>query len=503
MIFQCILVTVLHVTWSIVCSVVVAVLPWQVISLVQCCCVTGTVTQLETAIDTTAHHVAISTHLPPIWLAIPFVILLLMIATGPLLYPKFWHRYYPQVAMILAVLVMAYYVGVLRDFSSPITGLMEYLQFIALITALYMVSGGILIEVGSQATPRTNLMVLWLGAIIANLIGTTGASMLLVRPYLSLNQARIRVYHVVFFIFMVSNVGGALTPIGDPPLFLGFLHGVPFFWTLWHHWLPWLMAMSLLSVVFYYLDVRHIRSSGKVSASMAGSAFRLVGKRHFVWFAIIIVAVFIDPHVLGWVPALRYGHHKFSFVRELLLLGVAALSYRCAAPYALKKNEFSLAPLKEVVLIFIGIFGTMTPALQLISAYAASEIGQAFINHNTLYWGTGLCSSVLDNAPTYLNFSAASMAAQGAKITDIADVRAFAAGSVSAKSVLQLRAVSLASVFFGAMTYIGNGPNFMVKAIAEHKGLCMPSFFAYVLRFSVPILLPILVTVWLWFFAFA
>ena len=449
------------------------------------------------------HHAASPTLLTPGWLAIPFVVLLLMIATGPLLYAKFWHQYYPQVALLLAGLVIAYYFFVLHDFTKPIEALMEYVQFIALIAALYMASGGILIAVNRQATALANLGLLCTGAVIANLIGTTGASMLLIRPYIRLNQGRIKVYHIVFFIFMVSNVGGALTPIGDPPLFLGFLNGVPFFWTLQHNLLPWLVVLSLLGIIFYCLDTCNTSSAKKTSIDPAKPAIHLVGQRNFIWLALIIGAVFIDPNLFDWVPALHYSHHAFSFVRELILLSVAGLSYYGAAPHALQENAFSLEPLREVVFIFVGIFGTMIPALQLISALAASEAGQAIITHNTLYWGTGIFSSVLDNAPTYLNFGAASMAAHGADIIEVADVQAFAAGSVFPNSVLQLKAISIASVFFGAMTYIGNGPNFMVKAIAEHLGIRMPSFFSYILRFSVPILLPALLIVWLVFFALA
>lgn len=440
--------------------------------------------------------------LPPSWLAIPFIVLLLMIASGPLLYAHFWHRHYPKVAVGLALLVTGYYAIVLHDFVRPVEALMEYVQFISLIAALYMASGGILIEVNKQATPLTNLGLLILGAIIANLIGTTGASMLLIRPFIRLNRGRIKVYHIVFFIFMVSNVGGALTPIGDPPLFLGFLSGVPFFWTLQHNFLPWLTVLLLLGVIFYYLDARNA-SGIKETMAPGQPVVRLQGGHNFVWLALIIVAVFIDPNIFTWVPALYYHGHAYSFVREVMLLSVAGLSYYYANQHALKENAFSLEPLKEVVLIFIGIFGTMVPALQLISAFAGSEAGQAFITHNALYWSTGAFSSVLDNAPTYLNFAAASMAAQGADIGQVASVKAFAAGGAFNNSVLQLKAISVAAVFFGAMTYIGNGPNFMVKAIAEQMGIRMPSFFGYIFRFSVPFLLPALVIVWLLFFAFA
>jgi Na+/H+ antiporter NhaD/arsenite permease-like protein len=450
---------------------------------------------------TGSHHTQSPASIPPAWLAIPFVVLLLMIATGPLLYAKFWHQHYPKVAVSLAVLVLTYYLLVLNDWTKPVAAFMEYVQFIALIAALYMVSGGILIAVNKRATPLTNLGLLFTGAIIANLIGTTGASMLLIRPYMRLNQGRVKVYHIVFFIFIVSNVGGVLTPIGDPPLFLGFLSGVPFFWTLQHNLMPWLVALLLLGTAFYCVDARSVSNIEQVSIDPTKPALYLVGKHNFIWFAVIIGAVFIDPNLFDGVPALYYNQHSFSFVRELILFAVAWLSYRCADRHALQENAFSLAPLKEVVMLFVGIFGTMIPALQLISAFASSETGHAIITHNTLYWGAGLFSSLLDNAPTYLNFGAASMAAHGADITAVADVKAFAAGGVFTNSVLQLKAISIASVFFGAMTYIGNGPNFMVKAIAEHLGLRMPSFFTYILRFSVPILLPVLIIVWLLFFA--
>ena len=458
----------------------------------------------EPAQATIAHeHTSLQADLPPQWLALPFVILLLMIATGPLLYERFWHKHYPKVAILLASFVIVYYLFVLHNLSKPVEALMEYLQFIALIASLYMAAGGILIEVSKQATPSTNLGLLLLGAVLANFIGTTGASMLLIRPYIRLNRGRIKVYHIVFFILIVSNVGGALTPIGDPPLFLGFLKGVPFFWTLQHNLLPWLLALLLLGVAFFILDTKNPTTSKQPITAKAQPALRVVGKRNFLWLIIIIIAVFLDPHILGWVPAIQHHGHSFSFLREVILFSVAWLSYRYASKPALKGNEFALEPLKEVVLIFVGIFGTMIPALALISAFAQSESGSAMITPNTLYWGAGIFSSILDNAPTYLNFAAASMAAQGADITQLTDVQAYATGGVFTNSILRLKAISIASVFFGAMTYIGNGPNFMVKAIAEHLGIRMPSFFGYIIWFSIPILLPALVLVWLAFFAWA
>ncbi|BDD07838.1 citrate transporter [Fulvitalea axinellae] len=442
-----------------------------------------------------AHHEA------PAWMVIPFVVLLLMIATGPLFYEKFWHHNYPKVAVGLATVVVLYYLFVIHNTHAPVHALAEYVQFIALIGSLYIASGGIMIKVDKPGIPMTNVMLLLLGAVISNLIGTTGASMLLIRPFIRLNKGRVRPYHIVFFIFMVSNVGGALTPIGDPPLFLGFLKGVPFGWTLVHNLIPWVVALLVLAAIFYVFDTKN-KAQDSDTAEYSGK-ISLVGTKNFLWLIVIIIAVFIDPNVFEWVPGIEYDGAKISFVRELIM-GVAAIcSYKFASKEALSGNEFNFEPIREVAFIFIGIFGTMMPALELVGAFAASDAGVQLITHNTLYWGTGFLSGFLDNAPTYLNFLAAAMASQGASISNPAEVSAFAAGAEQfTASVLQLRAISIGAVFFGAMTYIGNGPNFMVRSIAEQSGVKMPSFFAYITRYSLPILVPVLVLTWLFFFAF-
>ena len=440
----------------------------------------------------------------PLWLVIPFVVLLLMIATGPLFYEDFWHHNYPKIAVGLAVVVVFYYLFVLNNVHQPIHALAEYVQFIALLASLFVASGGILLEIDRKSTPMANVLLLLVGALISNLIGTTGASMLLIRPFIRLNGRNIKGYHIVFFIFMVSNVGGSLTPIGDPPLFLGFLKGIPFFWTLEHNWPAWIMALGLLSVIFYFVDKRFGKSADTDLEQQESytNKFTLTGSRNFLWLLIIIIAVFLDPNVLHWVPAIHYDGMKFSFIREIIMLSVAYFSYKFADSKALKGNEFNFEPIREVAFIFVGIFGTMMPALELVGNFAQSPQGSAMINHNTLYWGTGILSGVLDNAPTYLNFLAAAMASQGADINTIQDVRDFAADRYD-DSAFELLAISIAAVFFGAITYIGNGPNFMVKSIAEQNGIKMPSFFGYIIRYSLPILLPILVLVWLIFFAFA
>jgi Na+/H+ antiporter NhaD/arsenite permease-like protein len=439
----------------------------------------------------------------PLWLVIPFVVLLLMIATGPLFYEDFWHHNYPKISVVLAVIVVSYYLFVLENVHNPIHALAEYVQFIALLASLYVASGGILIEIDKKSTPMANVSLLLIGALISNLIGTTGASMLLIRPFIRLNKNNIQAYHIIFFIFMVSNVGGSLTPIGDPPLFLGFLKGVPFFWTLTHNWPAWIMALGLLALIFYFIDKKLGRANDDELSQeeVFTNKFSLIGSKNFLWLLIIIISVFLDPNVLDWVPAIHYDGMKFSFIREIIMLSVTYLSFKFADQKALKGNEFNFEPIREVAFIFVGIFGTMMPALELVGNFAQSPEGSQLITHNTLYWGTGLLSGFLDNAPTYLNFLAAAMASQGADINVIQDVRDFA-NDRYLDSSFELLAISIASVFFGAMTYIGNGPNFMVKSIAEQNGIKMPSFFGYIIRFSLPVLLPLLFLVWLFFFAF-
>lgn len=439
-------------------------------------------------------------HEIPGWLVIPFALLLVLIASGPLFFEHFWHKNYPYIAAALAAIVVGYYLLVLGDYHGPLHALEEYVPFISLLAALYIASGGIAINIDKKATPMVNIMLLAVGAVIANLIGTTGASMLLIRPFIRLNKTRIKAYHVIFFIFIVSNIGGSLTPIGDPPLFLGFLRGVPFFWTLTHNVVPWFFTNVVLLVVFYFFDKRNMASIdlGMTEGDYSGK-MELVGKRNFIWLVVVIMAVFLDPNVFDWVPAIHFEGKSISFVKELVWVAVAVFSYRMANKQAHTNNAFSFEPIREVAFIFIGIFGTMTPALEMVGEFAKSPEGIKLISHNTLYWGTGILSGFLDNAPTYVNFLTAALASQGGDINNIANVQGFAAGEYG-DSILYLKAISIAAVFFGAMTYIGNGPNFMVKSIAEEIGIRMPSFFGYIIRYSLPILVPILILVWLVFF---
>ncbi|MEM9895480.1 MAG: sodium:proton antiporter [Bacteroidota bacterium] len=441
-------------------------------------------------------------HAAPLWSVIPFCLLLVMIATGPLFYPHFWHKSYPVISIVLAFLVCTYYLLSLENIHTPVHSAAEYIQFIALITGLFVASGGILIVVDKKARPRTNVIILAIGAILANVIGTTGASMLLIRPFIRLNKNRIKPYHIVFFIFIVSNLGGSLTPIGDPPLFLGFLKGIPFIWTLHHNLVPWSIAISLLLVLFYSIDIRnktdYAKNRGEEEEEPTGK-LTLKGKRNFVWLAIVVAAVFLDPNVFSWVPGIKYDGQTFSFLREIIMLVAAFGSYQFSDLQAIQGNEFSFEPIREVAFLFIGIFFTMMPALEIVSVFAQSPKGSQLIHPSSLYWGTGILSGFLDNAPTYVNFLTASMASVGANINNPSEVVAFA-NNEYADSLLDLMAISIGAVFFGAFTYIGNGPNFMVKSIAEQGGIKMPSFFAYILKYSIPYLLPILIIIWLIFF---
>ena len=475
------------------------------------------VTHEEGGHDTHDDHASIGGehHGPEWWAVIPFVLLLLMIATGPLFFEHFWHHHYPKVAIGLGLLVSGYYFFAMHDSDSLIHAAAEYLQFIALLTALFVSAGGIMIKVDKEGKPMANLIMLFIGAFLANFIGTTGASMLLIRPFIRLNKGRIKPYHVMFFIFMVSNVGGSLTPIGDPPLFLGFLKGVPFMWTVSHNIVPWFFAISLLGILFYIFDSKN--KEGEEGEEYTGKV-SIIGAKNFFWIAIVIAAVFIDPNVFpDLVPSIQLElHHiktNISYIRELIMLSVAGLAFYFSSKEALEGNEFEFEPIKEVAYIFIGIFFTMIPALQLVAAFAISPEGKEFISVNTLYWFTGMLSGVLDNAPTYVNFLTAAISAYDGDIAQpvlvdgqsVLAAKAYAENSgifAGTDSVIRLTAISVASVFFGAMTYIGNAPNFMVKSIAEQSGVTMPSFVGYVIRYSVPILLPILFLTWLIFIYF-
>jgi len=377
----------------------------------------------------------------------------------------------------------------------------EYLSFIALIASLFVVSGGILIKIERRGTPVINALLLFFGAIISNLVGTTGASMLLIRPYMRINEGRLNPFHIVFFIFIVSNIGGALTPVGDPPLFLGFLKGVPFFWVLPKLWLPWIITVAGLLLIFIILDAR--AGKGDMKGAEAKGGVRITGRRNFFFLAVIITAVFLDPAVIKGFPSLQELFHLPFGIRELIMIIVAITACKFSNHEAFKGNEFNFEPIKEVAFLFIGIFATMIPALELIGNYASSHAAEFSVSR--FYWLTGTLSGVLDNAPTYLNFFAGALGKFGMNIASPSDVRNFADGVASPvqgdlSSDIYLVAISIAAVFFGAITYIGNAPNFMVKNIAAQANVDVPDFLEYIYKYSLPILLPFFILLWFLFF---
>lgn len=431
------------------------------------------------------------TELPDLYMVTPFIVLLLMIATGPIFYPHFWEHHYPKVAIALGIVTIIYYLVALNDSESLLHSLTEYLSFIALLGSLFVAAGGILLRVDKKATPFVNVLFLLFGAVISNIIGTTGAAMLLIRPFIKMNRNRIKPYHIIFFIFIVSNIGGALTPIGDPPLFVGFLRGVPFFWVIvnvWYIWLPTVIAVLAVFFLFDFFNKGNDNDQDEEEEYTGKIEFK--GMKNVGYLVIIIIAVFIDPNVISWVPSLAplpFG------IREIIMFSVVYFSFKGADQEILKANEFDFEPIKEVAYLFIGIFMTMIPALQLI-AHEANVLADK-LNAGVFYWATGALSGFLDNTPTYLNFLSAALGKAGLDVNIKADVVEFVRDDV-----IYLKAISVAAVFFGSMTYIGNGPNFMVKSICERAGIEMPSFFTYMIKYSIPILIPIFIIVWAIFF---
>jgi Na+/H+ antiporter NhaD/arsenite permease-like protein len=437
----------------------------------------------------------------PLWLTVPFVLLLLAIALGPFVRRTWWEHHYPMVALLLGALSVSYYLLVLRNAPRVILTLYDYVSFISLIGSLYVVSGGIHFNLRGKATPWENVALLGAGALLSNVLGTTGASMLLIRPYLRSNKYRIKSYHVVFFIFLVSNIGGALTPIGDPPLFLGYLKGVPFFWILSKAWVAWALALGILLALFYAIDHFHFR---KVSHEVREKAInpdpiRFSGLNNLWFLATIIGAVFVQKPLM---------------FREVIMWSAALGSYYTTHKDVHGKNEFEFGPLKEVAILFLGIFATMIPALDWLELNAGSL---GIRTPGQFFWSTGALSSILDNSPTYLSFMSAVFGLHGGSVDNVVQMQAMlgriqplalglsnpsipAALAVGADSWKFVQAISLGAVFFGACTYIGNGPNFMVKAIANRTGAPCPSFFGYIGRFTIPILIPIFALVWLLFF---
>ena len=467
---------------------------------------------------------------PALYMAAPFGILLAAIALAPLFFPGWWSRHYQKVAFGLAAIVVAYYLLRLQAGAHVWRTAREYLSFICLVGSLFVISGGIHINVKGEATPRVNVLFLLVGALVANVLGTTGASMLLIRPWLRMNKYRLTGHHVLFFIFIVSNVGGALTPVGDPPLFLGYLQGVPFWWVAAKCWPIWLTGVGVLLAMFFVVDTLNFRKAPLQVRQLetAHEQWRFLGLMNLVFLAAVLGAVFIN--------------HP-PFLREFIMVAAACASYFSTQDRVHQANDFNFGPIKEVAVLFAAIFATMMPALDWLQANAA-HLGQP--GPGLFFWGSGALSSVLDNAPTYLSFLSAEL---GAFVTPevtaaiIAHVKVhgnhltaagsgafseqicralqalrtshpgeLARGTVTTEQAQMalvlghplylkcLQAISMGSVFFGANTYIGNGPNFMVKAIADQQKAHTPTFLGYVFKYSLPYMVPMLLIVWWLFF---
>jgi Na+/H+ antiporter NhaD/arsenite permease-like protein len=413
---------------------------------------------------------------PSPWMMLPFALLLGAMALAPSLAGNWWSRHYSKIALGLGAITLGYYLFVLQAPDRALHVAHDYVSFIVLIGSLFVVSGGIRIHVKGEATPLANVVFLFIGAVVANFLGTTGASMLLIRPWIQMNKYRVTAHHIVFFIFIVSNVGGCLTPIGDPPLFLGYLRGVPFGWVAEHCWPMWAVGVGLLLAIFYVVDrLNFIRAAREIREKETGhETWKFDGLANLAFLAVILGAVFISKPI---------------FLREAVMLAAAFGSYFTTEKTVHEANRFHFHPIREVAILFIGIFATMMPALDWLGANARELLGQNPAP-GIFYWGTGTLSSMLDNAPTYLGFLSALFGTSGAK--DI--------GEVLSRHSLSLIAISVGAVFFGAATYIGNGPNFMVKAIADHEKIHTPTFLGFILKFTLPFLLPVLAAIWLIFF---
>ena len=441
----------------------------------------------------------------PLWSCIPFACMLFSIALFPLLAPKFWHHHFGKIsafwaATIAIPFVIAFKGVAVHEILHII--LADYVPFIILLWALFTVSGGIMLKGTLRGTPVVNTIMILIGTVLASWMGTTGAAMLLIRPFLKANDYRKnRTFMVVFFIFLVANIGGSLTPLGDPPLFLGFLHGVSFFWTfkIMPHML---VTAGILLVIYFILDSYHYKKEGLSSAPVEEGKkepLKLVGIHNFLFLGGIVGSVLMSG-IVDWGDVNTLGIHRAvqDWVRDGLLIVMGILSLVTTSKKIHEDNDFSWFPIIEVGYLFIGIFITMVPCLLILKAGLKGEFGfliAAVKEPMHYFWVTGTLSGFLDNAPTYLTFFNTAL---GAFYPGMSEAQAVPL--LMTESSIYLKAISAGAVFFGSFSYIGNAPNFMVRSIAEEAGTPMPSFFGYILKFSLIYLVPTFVVVNLIFF---
>ena len=448
----------------------------------------------------------------PLWSCIPFAGMLLSIALCPLLMPDFWHHHFGKLsAFWAATLGIPFLIVFKGDALYEILHIIlaDYVPFIILLWSLYTVSGGILLRGTLRGTPIVNITMLAIGTVLASWMGTTGAAMLLIRPFLRANKDRKnRTFMVVFFIFLVANIGGALTPLGDPPLFLGFLHGVSFFWTF--NISPHMVVMALMLMCIYFaLDTYYYKKEkselqlgdgrSEVEPNEDRIPLGLEGIHNFLLLAGIVGAVLFSGIVdLGELNT--FGVHRGiqDWIRDSLLVVLGILSLLTTSAKIRQDNEFSWFPIKEVAYLFVGIFITMIPCLLILKAGQNGAL--AFLINQVkqpihYFWVTGALSSFLDNAPTYLTFFNTALGTFYAGMSEAQSVPL-----LMTENSIYLKAISTGAVFFGACSYIGNAPNFMVRSIAEESGTPMPSFFGYIVKYSLVFLIPGFVVITVIFF---
>ena len=426
------------------------------------------------------------------WSMIPFGLMLLTIAVAPLLAGHWWesNKHKLTVALFLGVPTAICLIvgGMLHDLEHQLFG--DYIPFIILLLALYVITGGIHLAGDIKAKPWVNTTFLGLGWLLSSIMGTTGAAMLLIRPLLATNQQREhKVHTVLFFIALCANCGGLLTPLGDPPLFMLFLRGADFTWFM-SMWAPWLFTGALLMAFYFLLDTYYYKKEHWTAISAdhrEHTPLKVEGKVNFVYLVgVVLTVAFINA---GTIPEMDAPNAPIwlKYMRELVLISLTLLSlYTTKRKVRFEMNKFSWDPIIEVAVLFLGIFTTMTPALAYLNANAASlGLSETW----QFYYSTGLLSSFLDNTPTAVAFHSVATGLSAEQMTT------FGGNVVDGVPEILLNAICIGSVFFGAMTYIGNGPNFMVKAIAEESGVKMPSFFGYMFRFSLIVLLPVYILV--------
>ena len=423
----------------------------------------------------------------PLLSLLPFVLMLLSIAVFPLFWNHFWEKNKNKlyVAIVLSIPVIIYLLT--NNFSHQLihTMLFDYVPFLILLGALFTITGGIHLSGDIAAKPKVNTLFLGIGAVLASLMGTTGAAMLLIRPVIQTNKERtFKVHTILFFIAVVANCGGLLTPLGDPPLFMMYLRGAPFTW--FFHLVPeWFVTNLLLLIIYFFVDTYYYKKEPASAIARDESNIRPIkieGKRNFIFLIGVVLAVaFLNEQYLSFVNINPY----FKFIREAVIILMAYLSMQFTPKLLRTSNNLTWHPIEEVAYLFLGIFVTMVPCLLYLESNA-KQLGVETVSQ--FYYYTGLLSSFLDNTPTAVTFHSLAL---GLGITE--------GTLVAGIPEILLKAISTAAVFFGSMTYIGNGPNFMVKAVAEENNIKMPDFFSYMFKFSLIVLLPIFILVELLF----